>query len=167
MVPGAASIVLQALFAAAVWAVPAYALFAALDSAVSKKVPCAVRRIFVYFVVLTAVLAIARTALVLPALTCPPAVRASTEDFRMEPVEQTCSPSLSALLALAEGLWKSAYISLLVVLFALAGYALSGALGVRSPHLRGYLAATVAAFLFMLSLVVFPWLCAGWASSSL
>lgn len=161
------SFLLQALFAAAIWAIPLYALFRVLDSVVSKKVPNIAHRTLAYFFVITVLLALIRTSLVLPTLSCPPAVRASNVDFTMEPAELTCNYWLNVLSAFVESLWKSAYISLLIVLFALVGYAVSEAIGIRSPHIRGYLATIVAVFLFTLALVVFPWVCAGWVSSSL
>ncbi len=158
---------LQAIFIAAIWAVPVYVLFAVLDSVISRKVRDTIQRICLYFGIVTIILSIARTLIILPAISCPPAVRANTADFSVEPVEVSCNIWSNVLIAFIESLWKSAYVALLVVLFALVGYAISRAVNLRSPHLRGYVAAAFAMFLFVLTLVVFPWICAGWVSSSL
>lgn len=153
------ALLLQTVFAAAIWAVPASVAFAVADALLSRLVRSLPRRTLAYFLLALFVLAAVRTAYGAQGVICPPPRIPGAETLYYD-----CSYVSQLAGLLLDSLWRSAYIAILLTLFGLVGYAVYRAVPVENRYVRLYVGSFAALFVGIVFMEVFPWSVVVWLS---
>ncbi len=153
------ALLLQTLFAAAIWAVPVSVAFIVVDAALSRLVRSAPRRALAYALIVLFLLSAIRTAYGAQSIFCPPPRVPGAEV-----VYYNCSYPAEVAGIFVDSLLRSAYVTILLLIFGLVGYVAYRAAPIENRYARMYIGSFAALLTGIAFLEVFPWSVAVWLS---